>query len=266
MQKIKKLFGILLTVVMVSMIGLNVLAQDEPVPTLFDENEEVTAEDLDIEEPTLLPDSRFYFLKNWGRSIRSFFTFDKVKKAELKLRYASAQILETDLMLKKNKKPELLEKAIAKYEESIEKVREIAGKIKDTASSSPKVGAFLDKLSKQSTLHQRILTKLENQVPTSTMARIRIAREAHIQKFGEVMDKLEDRSIQVQQRIQERVENKDQAKKNASSTNSTSTDSGEDEDEDKNGSSTDTINNSRNKDGTKWIRLDAIDVQAEPVN
>ncbi len=265
MQKIKKVFGVLLAITLLVNIGSVALAQGEPVPTLFEGNEEVTAEDLGIDEPTLLPDSKFYFLKNWGRSIRSFFTFDKVKKVELKLKYASEQLLETDLMLKKNKKPELLEKAIAKYEASIESVRKAASAIKGTASSSTKVGTFLDKLNKQSILHQLILTKLENQVPTSIVARIRVTREVHIQKFGEVINKLEDRAI----KVKKRVEKKNQGNKG----NSSSTDVDDENDNNDNSTSSDETNstssnvsNNSNKDGTKWIRLDAIDVQAVPAN
>ena len=37
-------------------------------------DENVEASDLEVSEPTLLPDSPFYFLKNWGREIRVFFS------------------------------------------------------------------------------------------------------------------------------------------------------------------------------------------------
>ena len=57
-------------------------------------DESVSAEGLGVKEPTLLPDSPFYFLKNWGRGIRSFFTIGKVKKAELESRYANERLIE----------------------------------------------------------------------------------------------------------------------------------------------------------------------------
>jgi hypothetical protein len=33
-----------------------------------------------------LPTSPFYFLKEWGRGIRMFFTFDPIKKSELEIK------------------------------------------------------------------------------------------------------------------------------------------------------------------------------------
>ena len=38
-------------------------------------DENISADTLGVEEPTLLPNNPFYFIKNWGRSIKSVFTF-----------------------------------------------------------------------------------------------------------------------------------------------------------------------------------------------
>ncbi|MGB9598813.1 MAG: DUF5667 domain-containing protein, partial [Minisyncoccales bacterium] len=50
------------------------------------EDEKVSAQDLGISEPKWLPDHPLYFLKNWVRGIQLVFTFDRAKKAELRLK------------------------------------------------------------------------------------------------------------------------------------------------------------------------------------
>jgi len=54
-----------------------VLAQiDEVVIETVNLDEDIQPEDLEVSEPRLLPDSPFYFLKNWVRGIQSAFTFN----------------------------------------------------------------------------------------------------------------------------------------------------------------------------------------------
>ena len=55
-------------------------------------DENVQAQDLGITEPNILPDSPFYFLKEWGRGIQSFFTFGQLKKSELEVKFANERL------------------------------------------------------------------------------------------------------------------------------------------------------------------------------
>lgn len=108
-----------------------------------DATEEITAQDLEISEPKVLPDSIFYPLKSLKRNFYSFFTRDPVKKAELKLKFADEKLIEAKLLAQKTDKPELIIKATENYEQEIKKIK--------------------------------------------------ITREKHLQRFGEVMQKLEDK-------------------------------------------------------------------------
>lgn len=198
-MKKTKIILCLLVVGLALVVAPLVLAQE---PELFDTNNEieeeieveVEAEDLDIEEPKLLPDSKFYFLKDWSRGIKSFFTFNKVKKAALKARYASERLLETRALVLKKKSAQTITKAARKYEEELENVKEAVGKIVESADTSERVSNFLDKFSQHQALHQNILKKLEGQVTATVALRIRQTREVHIERFGEVMLKLEDKT------------------------------------------------------------------------
>lgn len=166
-----------------------------------EETENITAESLNIEEPTLLPSSPFYFLKNWGREVQSFFTFNEVKKAELRERFANEKIIELKKITEEEAGSEIIEKAAENYKKEIENIKNITENIKETAQENNEVGKFLDKFIQQQTLHQTILQKLEEQVPEEVLEKITEAREAHIEKFGEVMTKLENK-----ENIQERLE------------------------------------------------------------
>ena len=168
-------------------------------------DETVEAEDLEITEPTLLPDSPFYFFKNWGREIRSFFTFGRVNKANLKLKYASEKLLEARKLAEKVKDPEIIKRAAENYDREIGKIKAAADKIRETATENPKVGKFLDKFTKHQVLHQRILQKLEEQVPVEVQERIRETRENHLQRFGEVMQELEDKT-KIAERLEKNLE------------------------------------------------------------
>ena len=179
---------------------------DQPAVQATAQDETVTAQDLGVNEPTLLPDSKFYFLKNWKNAIQSVFTFGQVKKAELNLKVASEKLLEARKLAEKTDNPQILDKAAEIYNKQVEKIGNNIAKFKGTATSSEKISKFLDKYTKQQILQEQILDKLVSQVPTSTMEKIQQAREKHLEKFGQVMQKLEDKD-KIQQRLEKGLEN-----------------------------------------------------------
>lgn len=187
--------------------GLTTLAQG--TTTAEEEiklDEKVEAEDLGIKKPKILPDSSFYFLKNWGRSIQNFFTFNPVRKAELKLKFANEKLIETKELVEKKKNSELIKEGIKNYQEEIEKIKEEVDKIKEKAVENPKVEKFLDKFINQQILHEKVLQKLEEQVPKNVFENIKEAREKHLEKFGEVMTKLEDRPEEIKEKLEKNLE------------------------------------------------------------
>ncbi len=183
-----------------------VLAQEKPLPEEIILDEKVNPEDLGVGEPTLLPDSPFYFLKNWGRGIRSFFAFDPVKKAELKERFASEKLMELKKLNEQGKNAEIIQRAAKNYREEVERVKEAAERIKERAEESERVGTFLDKFIQHQALHQRILQKLEEQVPPEAFQKIKEARERHIEKFGEVITRLEENKEKIRERLEKNLQ------------------------------------------------------------
>jgi len=194
-------------------IGLVSLAQENATTETSEEgiieeviiDQEVSAEDLNIKEPRLLPDSPFYFLKEWGRKIRSVFTLNSVKKIELENKFANERLIELKKLIEKKKDPELLKKAVEKYKSAVEKIKSQAEKIKEKTRENPRVEKFMEKYTGQQILHQKLLEKLEEQVPSEAFQKIKEARESHLERFKDVMLKLEEKD-RIAQRLKDAVE------------------------------------------------------------
>jgi len=169
-------------------------------------DENVTAQDLGVQEPTVLPDSPFYFFKNLGREIQSALTFNPIRKAELREKFANEKLIELKKVSEKTRNPQAVEKATENYQKELARAKDAAEKIKDTTEQNPEVGTFLDKFIQQSTLHERILEKLETQVSTTTLAKIQEVRAQHLEKFGEVMNRLETNKEELQERLENNLE------------------------------------------------------------
>lgn len=177
-------------------------------------DESVTYEELGIEEPTILPGNPLYIFKSLGREIQSFFTFNSVKKIELRLRFANEKLMEVRKLNEAKKDASTIRRGLENYEKEMDRIKKTADKIakkvsaKDGEEDDQRLDSFLDKFVKQQALHHRILKKLEDQVPAEAFEKIKETREAHIERFGEIMIRLEKR-----ENIQERLEKNLQGEK-----------------------------------------------------
>jgi len=154
---------------------------------------DTTTQTEEISNPKLLPGNPFYFLKTIARNIQSAVTFDPIKKAELKLKFSNEKLSEAVRLTERTQNQETIAKGVENYQKGIQAVKEAAEKIKDQAEGNEQVGQFLDKLTQQQTVQQRVLEKISIQVKTEVAAKIQEARETHLENFGEVMTRLENR-------------------------------------------------------------------------
>ncbi len=199
-----KLFILLAVLSLVIFAGIALAQENEEATGTT--GEEVTAQDLEVSEPTLLPDSPFYFLKEWARNLQSTLTFNAVAKAKLKEKFSNEKLIELKKLIEKNKDQKIIEKGIANYQKGIEELKTATDKIKEKAEQNTQVGQFLDKFVQQQTLHQQILQKLETRVSTTTFEKIQEAREQHLEKFEQVMNKLEINKEKIQERLEQNLE------------------------------------------------------------
>ncbi len=167
------------------------------------ETREISAEELDVKDQKFLPDNPFYFLKEWARKARMTFTFNKIKKIELENKFASEKLIELKKLAESGVNSEKIKKATENYQNAIDKIKERADNIKEKAADNETINKFLEKFTNQQVLQEKILQKLETQVPERALEKIQQAREQHMEKFGQVIQKLESR----QDKIKEKIEN-----------------------------------------------------------
>lgn len=164
--------------------------------------ENIQPQDLDVSNPTILPDSPFYFLKNLSRNIQSIFTFNAVAKSELKQKFSNEKLVELQTLIDQKKDNKVIEKATESYKKEIKSLKESVDNIKDKAATSPELKKFLDKFIQKQILQQKILQKLEAQVPAEVFEKIKSARENSLERFGEVMTKLETKTETIQKNVE----------------------------------------------------------------
>ena len=136
------------------------VVQAEEAAGAIAEEETVTISDLGVSEPRILPSSPLYFFKELGRSVQSFFTFNRLSKAELQLKFANekaAEVKKTTQVQPQN--AGAIQKALENYQESQENLRVKFEEMKET-SQNPKVDELLDKLAGRAVKHEKLFDEI----------------------------------------------------------------------------------------------------------
>jgi hypothetical protein len=113
-------------------------------------------------ELNILPTSPFYFLKEWGRGIRLFFTFDPAKKVELELKFSDEKLAEALKVINqkcsedKSCDEKSLEKALNNYLESQKRLATRLEKIEN----NPNIDNLISKITEKTILHQVLFDEL----------------------------------------------------------------------------------------------------------
>lgn len=85
---------------------------------LFSLGAGVLAQETELPDPGLTPDSPFYFLETIAEGIGTFFTFGDLKKAERYATLAAERVAEAQAVVEKGK-PEFAEKTLTRYENQL---------------------------------------------------------------------------------------------------------------------------------------------------
>lgn len=171
------------------LVGMFVIVQAETIS--IDENIQLL--DLEISEPNLLSDNFFYFLKNWLREIKLAFVTDPIEKIKLRMKFANEKLMEMKKIIQKTTNSEIIKKAAENYQKELEKIKKQSERIKEKVRENPMLESFFDKFVHQQILHQKLLEKLEIQVSPEVFEKIKELKERHLEKFQEVILRLEDR-------------------------------------------------------------------------
>lgn len=169
------------------------------------------AQTNDLPESGLLPDSPFYFLKNWSEGIGTFFTFGDVAKAERFLNLSEKRLAETNALVTKGK-PEEAEKAIGRYQEQLSRA---LAKAEEAKTKGLDVDEILAKVSEATLKHQAVLAEVYEKVPEQAKSAIERAMQVGMrgheealkavsgEKRGKVMQDLEEKRQEVEQKLEE---------------------------------------------------------------
>jgi len=168
-----KVISILITSVVLFSLGTGVLAQETELPN-----------------PGLTPDSPFYFLETIMEEIGTFFTFGDLKKAERYATLAAERLAEAQVIAGKGK-PELVEKTLERYamqlQNSIARAEKAQTKGQNTEQVMARVGQATSK-------HLEVLAEVAEKVPEEAKPAIENAMKASLKGHEKAVQALKARN------------------------------------------------------------------------
>jgi len=131
------------------------------------------AQDEELPDPGLTPDSPFYFLDTWGKNIGMFFTFGNEAKARKALQYAEERLAETRAMAAKNRVREM-ERAANDYDGFMAMVNERL----EAAAQEGLSDNISERVALATAKHLNVLDRVKDQVPEQAKGALTRARTA----------------------------------------------------------------------------------------
>ncbi len=199
-----KAISILITSVVLLSFGTGSLAQETELP-----------------DPGLTPDSLFYFLETAIEGVGTFFTFGDLKKAERYAALAAERLAEAKAVVEKGK-PELAEKTLERYEMQLNKSIARAEKAMAENKSVEKVMEIMSKAGKTTSVHLNILAEIYEKAPEQAKSAIENAMKVSVKGHGKAVEALKTQNAlgevpeevplpeKVPQEVRERVQRKAQ--------------------------------------------------------
>ncbi len=185
----------------------------EEVPEDVIEDEQVSAEDLGVEEARILPDNPLYAFKRFARGVREAVTFNPIKKAELRLRYANEELADAQKLLDEKFEDEdavrAATKAVERFERRIEKISDKTDKLKEKIDEDGRVDRFLDNVLDKQIKQQKVLEKVERriiehapeEVAKRVLERVQDVRDRSAEHVAQVMTRVEENQERIVQRF-----------------------------------------------------------------
>ncbi len=133
----------------------------------------------------ITPDSPFYFLDTFFERVDLFFTFSPEKKVKKNLAYAEERLAEAEEVAIK-KKPEIVEKTMAKYEDSIATAIENAKELTEKKKSEETLSLISENTSKHEEVLREVLTKVPDEAKSAIQKAIEVSTRKHEQALKEV--------------------------------------------------------------------------------
>ncbi len=149
-------------------------------------DENISAQNLKIAKPLILPNNPFYFFKEIGRDFHSFITFNPIKKAELKQKFVNEKLIEIKKMIEVSpENTDTINNAFDDYKNEIDKLEIATNEIKKNADD-PNVNKFVNKFIDNSIKHQKIFGKFEKELKPQIFEKMSQAKEQNMAKFSDI--------------------------------------------------------------------------------
>jgi len=177
----------------------------------------VLAQETELPDPGLTPDSPFYFLEIIVEDVVTFFTFGDLKKAERYASLAAERLAEAQAVVEKGK-PELAEKTLEKYENQLNKSIARAEKAMLEGKDFEKVMETIAKAGKTTSVHLEVLTEVYEKVPEEAKTAVENAMKVSLKGHEKAVEALKASNhlgevpeeitlpIQVPQEVRERIQ------------------------------------------------------------
>ncbi|MBI4992879.1 MAG: hypothetical protein HZC26_01945 [Candidatus Magasanikbacteria bacterium] len=182
------------------------VAEEQPVSVEAQMDSKVTLQDLGASNAKILPNSFFYGFKRFGRAFSEAFTFNPVKKAELKLEHANQELADaTKLMAQQSTDSKTLEAvagSLEKFQNKIADLKNLTQDLqKEQAGGDKNVGKFITNILDQQIKQQKVFELIEGgmiknmppQFAAEMIGKIDAARQATAENTaGVVTDVVKD--------------------------------------------------------------------------
>lgn len=156
---------------------------------------DVRPQDLGIKEPKILPNSNFYWIKEFFRSIELSLTLDESKKTQKLIRISNERLYELKKLtgVKKIDK-KILEKYLEKYLSGSSDLYDKLLKIQD----EKKAKEILDSIVRQEFIRQRVFDGIQNKTKEEI---VEAYKQKSLEKFGKLLS--DARKLEPAKRIKE---------------------------------------------------------------
>ena len=181
---------------------------------LFSLGTGVLAQETELSDPGLTPDSPFYFLETIAEEIVTFFTFGDLKKAERYATLAAERLAEARAVVNKGK-PELAEKTLERYRMQLQNSIARAEKAQTKGENIEQVMA---RVGQATFKHLEVLAEVAEKVPEEAKPAIENAMKASLKGHEKAVQALKARNAlgevpetvsmpdQIPQEVRERVQ------------------------------------------------------------
>ena len=149
----------------------------------------VLAQETELPNPGLTPDSLFYVLEWISEGIGTFFTFGDLKKAERYAALAVERLAEVQAMVEKGKH-KFVEKTLQRYENQLNNSIARAEKAQAKTQNTEKVMEVVARVGKATSVHLEVLAQVYEKVPEQAKPAIERAMTTSVKGHEKAVEAL----------------------------------------------------------------------------